>query len=87
MANTKTSPEPTPNIANGTADQRTKDAFFIVEPNQKQLVEVAKQLGAGHLRAFVKATVPFNEASAAYSGALRDNGQYGKIVIALPADH
>jgi NADPH:quinone reductase-like Zn-dependent oxidoreductase len=69
----------------GTADQRMKDAFFIVEPNHKQLVEIANQLDAGHLRAFVKATVPFNEASAAYSGALRDKGEYGKIVITVPA--
>jgi hypothetical protein len=38
----------------GTADQRVKNAFFIVEPNQKQLVEIAKQLDTGHLRAFVK---------------------------------
>jgi NADPH:quinone reductase-like Zn-dependent oxidoreductase len=43
------------------ADQRVKDAFFIVEPNQKKLVEIAKQLDAGHLRAFVKTTVPLNE--------------------------
>jgi NADPH:quinone reductase-like Zn-dependent oxidoreductase len=40
------------------ADQRVKDAFFIVEPNQKKLVEIAKQFDAGHLRAFVKTTVP-----------------------------
>ena len=67
----------------GTTDQRVKDAFFIVEPNQKQLVEIAKQLDAGQLRAFVKATLPLNEASAAYSGAVRhkDNEGYGKIVI------
>ena len=69
----------------GTADQRVKDAFFIVEPNQKQLVEIAKQLDAGHLRAFVKTTVPLNEASAAYSGAVRDKSGYGKIVIAVAA--
>ncbi len=69
----------------GTADQRVKDAFFIVEPNQKQLIEIAQQLDAGHLRAFVKATVPLYEASAAYSGAVRDKGGYGKIVIAVPA--
>jgi NADPH:quinone reductase-like Zn-dependent oxidoreductase len=69
----------------GTADQRVKDAFFIVEPNQKQLVEIAKQLDAGHLRAFVKTTVPLNEASAAYSGAVRDKSRYGKVVIAVPA--
>jgi NADPH:quinone reductase-like Zn-dependent oxidoreductase len=69
----------------GTADQRVKDAFFIVEPNQKQLVEIAKQLDAGHLRAFVKTTVPLNEASAAYSGAVTHKSGYGKIVIAVPA--
>jgi NADPH:quinone reductase-like Zn-dependent oxidoreductase len=69
----------------GTADQRVKDAFFIVEPNQKQLVEIAKQLDAGRLRAFVKTTVPLNEASAAYSGAVRDKRGYGKIVIAVSA--
>ena len=67
----------------GTADQRVKDAFFIVEPNQKQLVEIAKQLDAGTLRAFVKTTVTLNEASAAYSGAVRDKSGYGKIVIAV----
>src|SRR5262245_21672110 len=69
----------------GTADQRVKEAFFIVEPNQKQLVEIAKQLDAGSLRAFVKTTVPLNEASAAYSGALRDKSGYGKIVVAVSA--
>jgi len=69
----------------GTADQRVKDAFFIVEPNQEQLVEIAKQLDAGHLRAFVKTTVPLNEASAAYSGAVREKSGYGQIVIAVAA--
>jgi NADPH:quinone reductase-like Zn-dependent oxidoreductase len=67
----------------GTAEQRVKDAFFIVEPNQTQLVEIAKKLDAGHLRAFVKATVPLNEASAAYSGAVMQKSRYGKIVIAV----
>jgi hypothetical protein len=45
---------------------------------QKQLVEIAKQLDAGDLRALVKTTVSLNEASAAYSGAVRDNSGYGK---------
>ena len=69
----------------GTADQRVKNAFFIVEPNQKQLFEIAKQLDAGNLRAFVKTTVTLNEASAAYSGAVKDKRGYGKIVIAVSA--
>ncbi len=65
----------------GTADQRVKDAFFIVEPNQRQLVEIAKQLDAGQLRTFVKNIVPLNEASAAYSGAVTPKGGHGKIVV------
>lgn len=69
----------------GTDDQRVKNVFFIVEPNQKQLVEIAKQLDAGHLRAFVKTSVPLNEASAAYSGEVKQKGGYGKIVITVPA--
>ena len=67
----------------GTADQRVKDAFFIVEPNQKQLDEIAKQLDAGHLRAFVKTTVSLEDASSAYSGAVAPKSGYGKIVIAV----
>ena len=67
----------------GAADLRVKEAFFIVEPNQKQLVEIAKQLDAGHLKAFVKTTVPLNEASTAYSGAVAHKGGHGKIVIAV----
>lgn len=67
----------------GTTDQRVKDAYFIVEPNQKQLVEIAKQLDAGHLRAFVKTTLPLNDASAAYSGAVTHRSGPGKIVIAV----
>jgi NADPH:quinone reductase-like Zn-dependent oxidoreductase len=69
----------------GTADQRVKDAFFIVEPNQKQLVEIAKQLDAGDLRSFVKTTVPLSEASSAYSGAVTHGSGHGKIVIAVAA--
>lgn len=69
----------------GTADHRMKDAFFIVEPNQKQLIEIARQLDAGDLRPFVKATLALNEASDAYSGAVRNKGGYGKIVIAVAA--
>jgi NADPH:quinone reductase-like Zn-dependent oxidoreductase len=69
----------------GTADRRIKEAFFIVEPNQKQLAEAAQQLDSGQLRAFVKTTVPLSEASAAYSGAFGDQSGHGKIVIAVAA--
>jgi NADPH:quinone reductase-like Zn-dependent oxidoreductase len=68
----------------GAADQRAKSAFFIVEPNQNQLVEIAKQIDAGHLQAFVKTTVTLNEAPEAYDGAFRDKVEPGKIVITIP---
>jgi NADPH:quinone reductase-like Zn-dependent oxidoreductase len=66
------------------AEQRVKDAFFIVEPNQKQLLEVARLFDAGALKTYVNAVVPFEEASEAYSGALRGKLGYGKVVIVLP---
>ncbi len=69
----------------GTTDQRVKDAYFIVEPNQKQLVEIARQLDAGNLRAFVKTTLPLKEAWAAYSGGVTDKRGHGKIVISVAA--
>ena len=67
----------------GTPDQRVKDAFFIVEANQKQLVEIATQIDAGQLRAFVKTSVALSEASYAYRGKLRDKGGSGIIVVVV----
>jgi NADPH:quinone reductase-like Zn-dependent oxidoreductase len=64
-------------------DQRVKEAFFIVEPDQKQLGEIANRLDAGKLKAYVSAVVPLEEASFAYSGAVRDKHGYGKVVIAV----
>ena len=65
-------------------NQRSKDAFFIVEPNQKQLIEVAKLLDAGTLKTFVAAVVPLETASDAYSGSLPKKLGYGKVVVVLP---
>jgi NADPH:quinone reductase-like Zn-dependent oxidoreductase len=64
-------------------DQRTKDAFFIVEPNQKQLTEVARLLDAGTLKTYVGAVVPLAEASSAYSGAISKKRDNGKVVIVI----
>jgi NADPH:quinone reductase-like Zn-dependent oxidoreductase len=61
-----------------------KDAFFIVEPSQKQLLEVARSLEAGTLKTYINAVVPFEEASDAYSGAVKGKVGYGKVVIVLP---
>ena len=66
------------------AEQRVKDAFFIVEPSQKQLLDVARLLDAGTLKTYINAVVPFEEASDAYSGAVRGKLGYGKVVIVIP---
>jgi NADPH:quinone reductase-like Zn-dependent oxidoreductase len=67
----------------GTDDPRLKKAFFIVEPNQAQLVEVAKELDAGKLRTIVGATVPLEEAGRAYLGDLTHKGGPGKVIVVV----
>jgi NADPH:quinone reductase-like Zn-dependent oxidoreductase len=57
--------------------------FFIVEPNQKQLSEVAKLIDAGRLKTYVNAAVPLAEASNAYSGVVPNKRGYGKVVIVI----
>jgi NADPH:quinone reductase-like Zn-dependent oxidoreductase len=67
-----------------SSDQRVKDIYFIVEPNQKQLIEIACLLDAGLLKTFVKAAVPLSEAAAAYAGSVQQKLPYGKIVVTIP---
>ncbi len=68
------------------ADPRVKDAFFIVEPNQKQLVEIGEMLNTGNLRVFVDMEIPLSDAPAAYSQKLARRLGYGKTVVVLPAN-
>ncbi len=67
--------------ANST-DDRVKKAFFIVEPNQKQLVEVGALLDSGRLHPAVDAVIRFSHAAEAYAGETARQGR-GKLVIAL----
>ena len=69
----------------GTKDPRVKDAFFIVEPKQQQLTEIASLLSTGRLRAFVDAQVLLADAPAAYEGKVKRQHGYGKVVIVTPA--
>jgi NADPH:quinone reductase-like Zn-dependent oxidoreductase len=64
-------------------DQGSKDAFFIVEPNQNQLTEVARLLDAGDLKTYVGAVVPLADASSAYAGAVPNKSGSGKVVIVI----
>lgn len=63
-----------------TSDERTKAAFFIVEPNQQQLVEIGRLLDARDLRPVVDQVVPFARAAAAYTGTVEKKGR-GKLVV------
>ena len=68
-----------------TTDDRTKQAFFIVEPNRQQLTEISGLLDAQRLRAFVAATVPLSQAEEAYSGRVQKLGA-GKVVVVIADD-
>ncbi len=65
-----------------TADSRTKEAFFIVEPDQKQLAEIAELLDSGRLRPFVDAVIPLSQAAEAYAGKL-PRQHPGKVVVSI----
>jgi NADPH:quinone reductase-like Zn-dependent oxidoreductase len=67
-----------------TNDPREKQAFFIVEPNQKQLIEIGEMLESGQLRVFVDEEVPFSNAAAAYTRETKRSHGYGKTVIVMP---
>ena len=71
-------------VGEDATEQRVKEAFFIVEPNQNQLTEVANLLDAGTLKTFVSAVVSLEDASAAYEGTLEHKRRYGKVVVAIP---
>jgi NADPH:quinone reductase-like Zn-dependent oxidoreductase len=67
----------------GTRDERAKEAFFIVEPNQKQLTEIGDLLDAGKLRVFVDAEVALAETPAAYERKVQRRLWYGKVVVVV----
>ncbi|MGH9696000.1 MAG: NADP-dependent oxidoreductase, partial [Bryobacteraceae bacterium] len=58
-------------------DERTKQAFFIVEPSRQQLLEMI-----GNLQPVVDTVLPFSQASDAYTGNVKKQGR-GKLVVAV----
>jgi NADPH:quinone reductase-like Zn-dependent oxidoreductase len=64
-------------------DDRTREAFFIVEPNRAQLTEIARQLDEGQLQPVVDGVVPFEQAATAYNGTAQRKDGRGKLVIAV----
>lgn len=63
-----------------SSDERVRQAFFIVEPDRTQLLEVSKLLDEGKLRSAVNAVLPVSAATEAYRGAYARQG-WGKLVI------
>lgn len=64
------------------ADDRIKNAFFIVEPNRQQLIEVAESIDKGGLRPVIDTVLPFSQAPLAYAGKVAKKGR-GKLVVAV----
>jgi NADPH:quinone reductase-like Zn-dependent oxidoreductase len=64
-------------------DPRIKESFFIVEPNQRQLMEIAALIDTSKLRTFVDAVVPLAEANLAYTGNPPKRLGHGKLVVAI----
>ena len=57
-----------------TTDNRVKQAFFIVEPHQEQLIRIGELLESGALHPVLDAVLPLTQASAAYTGEVREIG-------------
>src|SRR5262247_445379 len=68
-----------------TADDRVKQAFFIVEPNHEQLTRIGKLLETRRLQTVVDGVLPLAQASAAYTGEVKERRGRGKLVIAVVA--
>ena len=65
-----------------TTDERTRDAFFIVEPSRAQLAEIARLIDRGELRPVVGAVFPLAEARQAY----QHKPVRGKVVLRVVDD-
>jgi NADPH:quinone reductase-like Zn-dependent oxidoreductase len=65
-----------------STEPRIKQAFFIVEPNQNQLAEIAGLLDGGELRTFVDSVFPLSQAADVFAGKAARQGR-GKLVIEI----
>ncbi len=65
-----------------TADERTKEAFFIVEPKREQLEKIGQLLDQGELSPVIDTRVPFSRAAEAFTGAVVRKGR-GKLVVVV----
>jgi NADPH:quinone reductase-like Zn-dependent oxidoreductase len=66
-----------------SADERAQRAFFIVEPNQGQLVKIGELLNLKQLRPVVDAVVALEQSVDAYTGKMERNVRRGKVVVVV----
>jgi NADPH:quinone reductase-like Zn-dependent oxidoreductase len=67
------------------ADQRARDAFFIVRADGPQLAQLGRMIDAGEIRVFLGAVYPLASASEAYARAQQGNLR-GKIALSIVED-
>ncbi len=63
-------------------DERTREAFFIVEPRRAELEEIARLIDAGQVRPVVGAEFPLADAILAY----QTKPVRGKVVLRVDGD-
>ena len=68
-----------------SADQKTRDAFFIVRAYASQLSRLGGMIDAGQLRVFLEAVYPLDAARDAYARA-QQGGMRGKIALTVFQD-
>lgn len=66
-----------------STDPRIKESFFIVEPNHRQLMEIAAMIDTAKLKTYVDAVVPLADANEAYTGSPANRLGHGKLVVAV----
>jgi NADPH:quinone reductase-like Zn-dependent oxidoreductase len=71
------SPRPSADVAKG---HDARFAWFVVEPNGEQLIQIGTLIDAGHIRPIVETALPLSEACEAYKQAAKGHTR-GKIVL------
>jgi NADPH:quinone reductase-like Zn-dependent oxidoreductase len=70
-------PRPSADVAKG---HDARFAWFVVEPNREQLIQIGMLIDAGHIRPIIDTVVPLSEARQAYEQGAKGHMR-GKIVL------
>jgi NADPH:quinone reductase-like Zn-dependent oxidoreductase len=71
------SPRPSADVAKG---HDALFAWFVVEPNREQLIQIGKLIDAGHIRPIIETVLPLSQARQAYEQGANGHTR-GKIVL------